>query len=125
MSVTFFKSTELEIAPNHADGNPAARSDESLTDLLLKEQPVGLIGDRLLAAQAMQLLMRLDKDLMEARARWNQDWFRRVMRTRQRAALRLQRRWKAINPPPKIALGKLRRRFHANIAMYLYPSNEI
>lgn len=92
--------------------------------LQVETGPVALTGERLLAAQAMQLLIRLDKDLMEARAQWNQDWFRRVMRTRQRAALRLQRRWKAINPPPKIVLGNLRRRFHANIAMYLYPSRE-
>ena len=112
--------TQLNTASSQAQD--ASEIDDGLH---LEAAPVELTGERLLAAQAMQLLIRLDRDLIEARARWNQDWFRRVMRTRQRAALRLQRRWKAINPPPKIALGKLRRRFHANIAMYLYPSNEI
>jgi hypothetical protein len=78
-----------------------------------------LTGDRLLAAVAM-LLMRLDRDLVEARAQWNQDWFRRVMRARPKAVLRLERRWAKVDPTPAIPLGSLRRRYHANLAGYFY-----
>jgi len=45
-----------------------------------------MTGEQLLAAQAMRLLMRLDSELLEARAQSNQDWFRRVMHIRPRAA---------------------------------------
>jgi hypothetical protein len=79
-----------------------------------------LSRERLLAAQALQSLMRLDRELRAARADWNQDRFRRVMRARSRAVLRVRRRWSALNPAPAIALGKLRRRYHANLACYLY-----
>ncbi len=78
-----------------------------------------LVGERLLVAQAMLLLMRLDRELMEARAQFNQDWFRRVMRVRSKASSRLRRRWGKIYPPPAIPLGNLRRRYHANLARYL------
>jgi hypothetical protein len=77
-------------------------------------------GDRLLAAQALQLLMSLDRELKEARADWNQDRFRRVMRARLKAVSRVRRRWHRLNSPPAVALGKLRRRYHANLAFYLY-----
>ncbi len=80
---------------------------------------------KLLVAQACRLLMRLDEDLMEARAQFNQDWFRRVMRVRSKAASRLRRRWGKIYPPPTIPLGNLRRRYHANLARYLYQSRGI
>ena len=81
-----------------------------------------LTGDRLLAAQAMRLLIRLDQDLREARTQFNQDWFRRIMLARHNAVSRLRRRWSKIIPPPRIPLGTLRRRYHANLAKYLYGS---
>lgn len=83
-----------------------------------------LSGERLLAAQALQLLMRLDRELREARADWNQDRFRRVMKARSKAVSRIRRRWNSLNPAPSIALGKLRRRYHANLAGYLYQARE-
>ncbi len=82
----------------------------------------GLSGDRLLARQALQLLMRLDRELREARADWNQDRFRRVMRARSKAVLRVRRRWSNLHSAPAFALGKLRRRYHANLAGYLNES---
>ena len=78
--------------------------------------------DRKLAFEAMTLLMRLDRELKEARADWNQDRFRRLMRLRQRVVTRLRRRWEVLNPRPAIPLGTLRRRYHANLAGYLYES---
>jgi|GEM_PF-3106131 len=81
-----------------------------------------LTDDRLLAAQAMRLLIRLDQDLREARAQFNQDWFRRIMRARPKAVSRLRRRWSKIHPPRRVSLGSLRRRYHANLAKYLYGS---
>lgn len=82
--------------------------------------PWVLSSDRLLAAQALQLVMRLDRELREARADWNQDRFRRVMRTRSKAMSRVRRRWNRLDPAPAIGLGELRRRYHANLAGYLY-----
>jgi hypothetical protein len=79
-----------------------------------------LSADRELAAQAMTLLMRLDNRLREARADWNQDRFRRLMLVRPRAVTRLRRRSAKLSPPPRIPLGALRRRYHANLAGYLY-----
>lgn len=81
-----------------------------------------LSGERLLAAQALQLLMRLDRELRKARADWNQDRFRRVMKARSKAVSKVRRRWKSLHPAPAIGLGKLRRRYHANLAGYLYES---
>lgn len=80
----------------------------------------GWTGEQLLAYQAMCLLMRLDSELLEARAQWNQDWFRRIMRIRPKAVSRLRRRWARLIPMPAIPLGRLRRRYHANLAGYLY-----
>jgi hypothetical protein len=79
-----------------------------------------LSGERLLAAQALQLLIGLDQALREARADWNQDRFRRVMQARSKAVARVRRRWHGLNPAPAIQLGKLRRRYHASLAGYLY-----
>ena len=78
--------------------------------------------DRKLAFEAMTLLMRLDRELREARADWNQDGFRRLMRVRPRVVARLRRRWEILNPLPPIPLGTLRRRYHSNLAGYLYES---
>lgn len=87
---------------------------------LAETQPSVLTGERLLAAEAMQLLMRVDHDILEARAQWNQDWFRRLMRIRPKAVSRLRRRWVKLDPSPAIPLGTLKRRYHANLAKYLY-----
>ena len=87
-------------------------------------QPIVLTAKQLLAAESMQLLMRIDRDIREARGQWNQDWFRRLMRIRPKAVSRLKRRWAKLNPPPAISLGPLRRRYHANLARYLYQSGE-
>lgn len=81
-----------------------------------------LPGEKLLAAEAVALLIRLDRDLREARAQFNQDWFRRIMRARPKAVSRLRRRWAKISPSPQIPLASLRRRYHANLAKYLYGS---
>jgi hypothetical protein len=75
--------------------------------------------DRKLAYDAMTLLLRLDRELREARADWNQDRFRRLMRLRPGAVNRLRRRWGCLNPQPRIPLGTLRRPYHANLASYL------
>ena len=79
-----------------------------------------LTGDRLLTAQAMTLLMRIDRDMREARAQFNQDWFRRLMRIRKFAVRRLRRRWSNVDPPPALPLGNLQRLYHANPARYRY-----
>ena len=79
-----------------------------------------LTGGRLLTYEAMHLLILLDRDLREARAQWNQDWFRRLMRIRPKAVSRLRRRWAKLDPPPTIPLGTLKRRYHANLSGYLY-----
>jgi len=83
---------------------------------------VVLTGNCLLTFEAMHLLISLDRDLREARAQWNQDWFRRLMRIRPKAVSRLRRRWAKLNPPPAIPLGTLRIRYHANLAKYLYQT---
>lgn len=121
MSAHLYKSAEL--VPTVPDGvaqELGAPSGERCSALLEEAQPITLNGDRLLAAQAMQLLLSLDRDLLEARAQWNQDWFRRVMRIRPKAISRLRRRWAKLNPTPAVPLGSLRRRYHANLAGYLY-----
>ena len=51
---------------------------------------VVLTRSRLLTVEAMHLLISLDRDLREARAQWNHDWFRRLMRIRHRAVARLR-----------------------------------
>ena len=78
--------------------------------------------DRRLAFEAMTVLMRLDRELKEARADWNQDRFRRLMRLRPIAVARLRRRWEILSPLPSIPLGTLRRRYHANLAGHLHDS---
>src|SRR5437867_1679485 len=61
-----------------------------------------LSPDRRLAVQAMTPLMRLDNELREARAEWNPDRFRRLMRLRPKAVARLRRRWERLTPQPLI-----------------------
>ena len=47
--------------------------------------------ERLRAVEALQLLIRLDRELRHARADWNQDRFRRVMKARAKAVSRVGR----------------------------------
>jgi hypothetical protein len=83
-----------------------------------------LSRERELTAQAASLLMWLDLGLREARADWNEDRFRRIMRLRPKVVRRLSRRWEKLDPQPQIPLGSLRRRYHANIAGHLYPISQ-
>lgn len=89
-------------------------------ELRAEASPPILVGEKLLTAQAMRLLMGLDRDLRKARSQFNQDWFRRIMRIRVKAVSRLHRGWGKIDPPHSLPLGNLRRRYHANLARYLY-----
>jgi hypothetical protein len=76
-------------------------SQSLLSQSVLREtQPVVLVSERLLVAEAMVLLVRLDNELTEARAQWNQDWFRRMMPVRSKAVARLRRRWEKLYPQP-------------------------
>ena len=72
----------------------------------------------------MTLLMQIDGNVILARADWNEDRFRRLMRLRPRAVRRLQRRWAKLVYEPRTALGSLRRRYHASIAAYLNPVSQ-
>ena len=81
--------------------------------------PKPLSRDRELAVEAMTLFLRIESGIREARADWNQDRFRRLMRARPMAVRRLRRRWQSLSPQPPIPLGSLRRRYHANLAGYL------
>jgi hypothetical protein len=86
--------------------------------------PKSLSPDRELAVQAVTLLMRIESEVREARAAWNQDHFRRLMRLRPKVVMRLRRRWERLKPQPRIPLGSLRRCYHANIAGHLYPVSQ-
>ena len=97
-----------------------ASAQANLCEFLQDTDSVVLTGRPLLTFEAMHLLISLDRDLREARAQWNQDWFRRLMRIRPKAVSRLRRRWTKLDPPPAIPLGTLRRRYHANLPKYLY-----
>jgi hypothetical protein len=119
------KTTPLQgasAAASHEGVSAGAGSGGGVLSMTAEALPFALVGNRLLAFQALQLLMRLDRDLLEARAQWNQDWFRRLMRIRPRAVRRLARRWERLTPTPSIRLGTLRRRYHANLARYLYDT---
>jgi hypothetical protein len=121
------KTTPLQgasAAANREGVSAGAGSVGGVLALTAEALPFALVGDRLLAVQALQLLMRLDRDLLEARAQWNQDWFRRLMRIRPRAVRRLARRWERLTPTPFIRLGTLRRRYHANLACYLSDTRQ-
>ena len=86
--------------------------------------PLCLSLDRQLTAEAMCLLIGVDSQLLSARADWNEDRFRRLMRLRPGVVARVLRRWESVSPQPRIPLGSLRRRYHANIALYLNPVSQ-
>jgi hypothetical protein len=109
------------IAPPNEDAMQDRASVQASSRVFSSDaDSVVLTGSRLLTFEAMHLLISLDRDLREARAQWNQDWFRRLMRIRPKAVSRLRRRWAKLDPPTAIPLGTLRRRYHANLAKYLY-----
>jgi hypothetical protein len=80
--------------------------------------------DRELVVEAMTLFMRIETEVREARADWNEDRFRRLMRVRPKAVTRLRRRWNRLDPQPRLPLGRLQRRYHANIAGHLRPVSQ-
>src|SRR5215510_6496385 len=122
MATAFSNSTE-SIAPPGEDTMQDRASVQASSRVFSSDaDSVVLTGSRLLTSEAMHLLISLDRELREARAQWNQDWFRRLMRIRAKAVSRLRRRWAKLDPPPAIPLGTLRRRYHANLARYLYHS---
>ena len=119
MAAAFSTSTE-SIAPPDEDAMQEPASVRASSHVLPDADSVVLTEGRLLTFEAMHLLISLDRDLREARAQWNQDWFRRLMRIRSKAVSRLRRRWAKLDPPPAIPLGPLTRRYHANLSRYLY-----
>jgi hypothetical protein len=109
--------------PRAANGGSGALTIRCYVYPLVTTSPRPLFKlDRKLALEAMTLFMSLDRELREARADWNQDRFRRLMRLRPLAVARLRRRWEILSPLPPIPLGTLRRRYHANLAGHLYES---
>jgi hypothetical protein len=119
-----FSNIKESIAPPNEDAMPEQVSAQASSGAFLPDaDSVVLTESRLLTFEAMHLLISLDRELREARAQWNQDWFRRLMRIRSRAVSRLKRRWARLDPAPAIPLGRLRRRYHANLAKYLYHSS--
>ena len=122
MAAAFSNLTESDTPLNEGAALEPASVRQSSRVFLSDGDSVELTGDRLLTFEAMHLLMSLDRDLREARAQWNHDWFRRLMRIRPKAVSRLRRRWAKLDTSPAIPLGTLKRRYHANLARYLYPS---
>jgi hypothetical protein len=122
MATAFLNSTEFIAPPCEDAMQDRAPVQTSARVFASDADSVVLTGSRLLTFEAMHLLISLDRDLREARAQWNQDWFRRLMRIRPKAVSRLRRRWAMLEPSPAIALGTLTRRYHANLARYLYQS---
>ena len=120
MAAAFSNLTESDAPLNEDAVQGPASVRESSRVFLPEGDSVVLTGARLLTYEAMHLLISLDCDLREARAQWNQDWFRRLMRIRPKAVSRLRRRWAKLDPPPAIPLGTLKRRYHANLSKYLY-----
>src|SRR6266852_6798066 len=114
--------SELEInaATNGLPSDPHIIRCYFVPPLMRPGTTVLLTADRQLAYEAMRLLIRLDGLLREARADWNQDCFRRLMRLRTKTATRIRRRWARLDRPPAVPLGALRRRYHPNLACYLY-----
>ena len=62
------------------------------------------------------IVIDIERDLAEARAQWNVDWFRRLMRALPKAVIRLKRRWEAESVPDCSFRG-ISARYHANIAV--------
>jgi len=122
MTTAFSNSKESVAPPYEAASRQPALVKESSREFLPDGNSVVLIGDRLLTFEAMHLLISIDRNLREARAQWNQDWFRRLMHIRRKAVSRLRRRWAKLDPLPAFQLGPLTRRYHANLARYLYQS---
>ena len=120
MAAAFSNLTESDAPLNEDTVREPASLRESSRVFLPDGDSVELTGNRLLTFEAMHLLISLERDLREARAQWNQDWFRRLMRIRPKAVSRLRRRWTKLDPPPASPLGPLKRRYHANLARYLY-----
>jgi hypothetical protein len=111
--------------PLAANGSGGALTIRCYVYPLVKTSPRPLWRpDRKLAFEAMTLLMRLDREMREARADWNQDRFRRFIRLRPKAVTRLRRRWNRLDSQPRIPLGDLRRRYHANVAGHLRPVSQ-
>ena len=79
MAAAFSNSTESVAPPYERATQEAASPDASSRVLLPDADSVVLIESRLLTFEAMHLLISLDRDLREARAQWNQDWFRRLI----------------------------------------------
>lgn len=94
-----------------------------LYPLVTSAAPIYLRPDQRLAFEAMKFLLRLDHEMRETRADWNEDRFRRLMRLRPKAVRRLERRWVNLEFRPRIPLGSLRRRYHPNLSCYLYEFN--
>ncbi len=111
-------SLSPHIATNSVRSSTNRRTERGVEELRAEASPTILVGNRLLTAQAMRLLMRVDRDFRKARSQFNQDWFRRLMRIRVKAVRRLHRRWGKIDPPPLLPLGKFQRKYHANLAGY-------
>jgi hypothetical protein len=112
-----------EVTLGEVSANGLALTIRCYTYPVLATSPPQLLSlDRKFAIEAMMLFLRIEREMREARAGWNQDRFRRLMRVRPMAVRRLRRRWEILNPQPPIPLGNLRRRYHANLAAYLNPS---
>src|SRR6266536_3459426 len=111
---------ETHAATNGLPSDPHIIRCYSVPPLTRPATTASLTADRQLVFEGMRLLVRLDERLREARADWNQDRFRRLMRLRSKAAERVQRRWAKLDRPPAVVLGALRRRYHSNLARYLY-----
>ena len=121
MTTPILSCVEEVAAPKDANPNTATFTIRCYVFSSVANSPLMALSlDRRLAAQAMTLLIRIDGALRLARADWNGDRFRRLMRFRSKAVRRLQRRWLEVEPKPRIPLGNMRRRYHANIAGYLY-----
>ena len=67
-----------------------------------------LSPERRNAADAMRLYMSLSTRLHEAIADRDRNAYRRALRARNNAASRLERRYAAVSPSPRLPLGNLR-----------------
>lgn len=90
MAAAFSNLTESDVPPRGDAIQERASVQDGSRVFLPDADSVVLTGSRLLTFEAMHLLISLDRDLREARAQWNQDWFRRLMRIRPKAVSRLK-----------------------------------